>query len=84
MGIKDKLLMPKSMSKELAYLLTRQDLTPIEQQYKATLLSQLAQNRLSERGLAGGASAVGSSGNPNNRDNKNTRRPLANRLVQGR
>ena len=84
MGIKDKLLMPKSMSKELAYLLTRQDLTPIEQQYKAKLLNQLAQNKLSGGGLAGVASAIGSSGNPNNRDNKNTRRPLANRLVQGR
>ena len=84
MGLKDKLLMPKSISKELGDLLTSQNLTQIEQQYKAKLLSELAQNRLSSGVLAGGASAVGASGNPNNRDNKNTRRPLANRLVQGR
>ena len=93
MGIKDKLLMPKSMSKELANLLTRQDLTPIEQQYKAKLLSQLAQNRLATGGLGGVSGAIGSSDNPvtitmkkpyNNSRNKNTRRSLANRLVQGR
>jgi len=93
MGLKDKLFMPKSISKELGDLLTSQNLTQIEQQYKAKLLSQLSQNRLATGGLGGVSGAIGSSDNPvtitmkkpyNNSRNKNTRRSLANRLVQGR
>ena len=61
MGIKDKLLMPKSMSGELADLLTSRNLSPIEQQYKAQVMSQLKQKGLAERLLAGSSVAVGES-----------------------
>lgn len=59
MGIKDKLLMPKSMSGELADLLTSRNLSPIEQQYKAQVMSQLKQKGLAERLLAGTSGGVG-------------------------
>jgi hypothetical protein len=60
MGIKDKLLMPKSMSGELADLLTSQNLTPIQEQFKAQIMSQARQGKLSQLLLQGGAGATGS------------------------
>ena len=59
MGIKDKLLMPKSMSGELADLLTSKNLTPIQEQYKAQIMSQARQGKLSQLLLQGGAGASG-------------------------
>ena len=85
MGLKDKFLMPKNMSGELADLLTSRNLTPIQQQYKAQIMNQLKQNRISERLLAGSSGPVGASGEPVNiRVDSNTRRSLANQLMQGR
>ena len=84
MGLKDKFLMPKDMSGELADLLTSRNLTPIQQQYKAQIMNQLKQNRISERLLAGSSGPVGASGEPVNiRVDSNTRRSLANQLMQG-
>ena len=59
MGIKDKLLMPKSMSGELADLLTSRNLTPIQEHYKAQIMSQARQGKLSQLLLQGGAGASG-------------------------
>ena len=59
MGIKDKLLMPKSMSGELADLLTSKNLTPIQEHYKAQIMSQARQGKLSQLLLQGGAGASG-------------------------
>tara|TARA_R110000824_G_scaffold340066_2_gene526579 strand:- start:680 stop:2752 length:2073 start_codon:yes stop_codon:yes gene_type:complete len=85
MGLKDKFFLPENMSGELADLLTSRNLTPIQQQYKAQIMNQLKQNKISGGLLAGSSGPVGASGEPVNvRVDSNTRRSLANQLMQGR
>lgn len=85
MGIKDKLLLPQDISNELAKILTGRNLTPIQQQYKAQIMSKLRQKGLSSELLGGSSGTIGSSGEPVNvRVDSNTRRSLANQLMQGR
>jgi len=59
MGVKDKFFLPKGMSSELADLLTSQNLSPIEQQFQAQIMSQLKQKGLAGKLLAGTSGGVG-------------------------
>jgi hypothetical protein len=59
-GLKKKFLMPEDTSGELAKLLTSRDLTPIQKQYKAEIMSTLKKNGLAQKLLQGSAGAIGS------------------------
>jgi hypothetical protein len=85
MGIKDKLLMPENISSELARLLTGQNTKELTKKFVAQRIGREAQRKLAQKLLQGSSGAIGASAEPVNiRVDSNTRRSLANQLMQGR
>ena len=86
-GVRNYLQRPEVVSGELAKALTSRDPALLNQVYQSAIRNRGLERALAQKFLQGGSAATGSlnSGEPVNiRVDSNTRRSLANQLMQGR